>query len=250
MELEDMEKKYRISDIARELQVSPQEVLLFVKQEGVRVASTSSMVSEEIHGLIFGHFSVEKKMVDETKKIRAEKERRLSRLEEQSRKTYEKEQHLSETLSPPPVPVTPVTFATPPVLATLPSPTILPVPAPVVLEDKKEVVSAVVTEDVPESPLPLEIPSEESPEVPESPEPPELPERPESPELFAEPEAPEIIEIVELEPIKEEPSVNEHLVSFDAPQMMGGLTVLGTLDMLAGRNKKTGKRISRSRLMH
>ena len=242
MELEDMEKKYRISDIARELQVSPQEVLLFVKQEGVRVASTSSMVSEEIHSLIFGHFSVEKKMVDEAKKIRAEKERRLSRLEEQSRKTYEKEQHLSETLSPPPVPVTPVTFATPPVLATLPSPTILPVPAPVVLEDKKEVVSAVVTEDVPESPLPLEIPSEESPEVPESPEPPESPERPESPELFAEPEAPEIIEIVELEPIKEEPSVNEHLVSFDAPQMMGGLTVLGTLDMLAGRNKKNRKK--------
>ncbi len=73
MALEDMEKKYRISDIARELQVSPQEVLLFVKQEGGKVASTSSMVSEEIHDLIFGHFSVEKKMVDETKKIRAEK---------------------------------------------------------------------------------------------------------------------------------------------------------------------------------
>ena len=65
MALEDMEKKYRISDIARELQVSPQEVLLFVKQEGGRVASTSSMVGEAIHGLIFGHFSVENKMVDE-----------------------------------------------------------------------------------------------------------------------------------------------------------------------------------------
>jgi len=34
MALEDMDKKYRISDIARELQVSPQEVLRFVKQEG------------------------------------------------------------------------------------------------------------------------------------------------------------------------------------------------------------------------
>ena len=169
MELEDMEKKYRISDIARELQVSPQEVLLFVKQEGVRVASTSSMVSEEIHSLIFGHFSVEKKMVDETKKIRAEKERRLSRLEEQSRKTYEKEQHLSETLSPPPIPVTPVTIATPPVQATLLSPATSPAPAPVVHEDKKEVVAALVTEDLPESPLQQEIPSEESPESSESP---------------------------------------------------------------------------------
>ena len=242
MELEDREKKYRISDIARELQVSPQEVLLFVKQEGVRVASTSSMVSEEIHSLIFGHFSVEKKMVDETKKIRAEKERRLSRLEEQSRKTYEKEQHLSETLSPPPVtvtPVTPVTLATPPVPAapsvSVVSPTLVssPAPAPVVREDKTDVVSDVVTGDLPESPLQQEIPSEESPELPESPEP---------PELLAEPEVPEIIEIVELEQIKEEPSVNEHLVSFDAPQMMGGLTVLGTLDMQAGRNKKNRKK--------
>ena len=248
MELEDREKKYRISDIARELQVSPQEVLLFVKQEGVRVASTSSMVSEEIHSLIFGHFSVEKKMVDETKKIRAEKERRLSRLEEQSRKTYEKEQHLSETLSPPPVPVTPVTpvtLATPPVPVAPPvpaapsvsvvSPTLVssPAPAPVVREDKTDVVSDVVTGDLPESPLQQEIPSEESPELPESPEP---------PELLAEPEVPEIIEIVELEQIKEEPSVNEHLVSFDAPQMMGGLTVLGTLDMQAGRNKKNRKK--------
>ena len=239
MELEDREKKYRISDIARELQVSPQEVLLFVKQEGVRVASTSSMVSEEIHSLIFGHFSVEKKMVDETKKIRAEKERRLSRLEEQSRKTYEKEQHLSETLSPPPVPVTivtpvtpvtPVTLATPPVPVVSPTLVSSPAPAPIVYEDKKDVVSDVVTEDLPESPLQQEIPSEESPELPES------------PELLAEPEVPEIIEIVELELIKEEPTVNEHLVSFDAPQMMGGLTVLGTLDMQAGRNKKNRKK--------
>ncbi|MEI6639686.1 MAG: translation initiation factor IF-2, partial [Chlorobium sp.] len=114
MALEDIGIRYRISDIARELQVSPQEVLLFVKQEGVKVASTSSMVSEEIHGLIFGHFSVEKKMVDDTKKIRAEKEKRLSRLEEQSRKTYEKEQHLSETLSPQPLqPAPPVAVILP-----------------------------------------------------------------------------------------------------------------------------------------
>ncbi len=233
MDLEEMEKRYRISDIAKELQVSPQEVLLFVKQEGVKVASTSSMVSEGIHSLIFGHFSVEKKMVDETKKIRAEKEKRLSRLEEQSRKTYEKEQHLSETISPPPVPVTQVTQVTPPVPATLPAPEITPSPVPVVHENNKEVVSAAVTEDLPESPLQREIPSEEFSGLPEPPEP---------LELFAEPEETEIIEIFEPEPVKEEPLVNEHLVSFDAPQMMGGLTVLGTLDMQAGRNKKNRKK--------
>ena len=198
MALEDMEKKYRISDIARELQVSPQEVLLFVKKEGGKVASTSSMVGEEMHSNIFGHFSVEKKMVDETKKIREEKEKRLSRLEEQSRKTYEKEKHLSETLSPHPAPV-------------------------VVVEEKKEVVH-----EVAQTPA-LDLTLAQEPES-------SIPEVPEIPEIL------DIDELPESEPQKEEPSVNEHLVSFDIPQMMGGLTVLGTLDIHAGRNKKNRKK--------
>ena len=195
MALEDMEKKFRISDIARELQLSPQEVLLFVKKEGGKVASTSSMVNEEMHTQIFGHFSVEKKMVDETKKIREEKEKRLSRLEEQSRKTYEKEKHLSETLSPPPAPVA------------------------AAVELKKE-----PAHDIP-APHPA-LDAVKDPEV----------------SLSEEPEVPSPVELPVAEPEKEEPSVNEHLVSFDAPQMMGGLTVLGTLDMYAGRNKKNRKK--------
>ena len=266
MALEDMGKKYRISDIARELQVSPQEVLLFVKQEGGRVASTSSMVGEEIHGLIFGHFSVEKKMVDETKKIRAEKEKRISRLEEQSRKTYEKEQHLSETLSPPAPPV-------------------------VVVPDVKKEVFAVEVIDVvpeqehslePESPVAepteiIEVTGQQA--VVEPPEPSvhaeiavaaELPVIAEvvvvaqQPEHIDLPEVTEqedplsalhnVVEIPEISEVavtaeitepaskKEESSVNEHLVSFDSPQMMGGLTVLGTLDIHAGRNRKNRKK--------
>ncbi len=99
MSVEGKEKKYRISDIARELQVSPQEVLLFVKEEGGKVASTSSMVKEPMRDQILDHFSDEKRFVDETRKIREEKQLRLSRLEEQSRKTYEKEQHLKEIIS-------------------------------------------------------------------------------------------------------------------------------------------------------
>ncbi len=296
MALEDMEKKYRISDIARELQVSPQEVLLFVKQEGGRVASTSSMVGEETHGLIFGHFSVEKKMVDETKKIRADKEKRLSRLEEQSRKTYEKEQHLSETLSPPAPPVvvvaevkkeivplevmvvapeelsvpeTPVAdslelsavpeCAVLPEVVALPERVVLPevviapeppvvavVPAVVVepeivVEPVVVVVPEVVVE--PELPVVAVVPEVVAlPELPRMPQLPKLSEKPELPEL---PELPEILEIPEVpEPVvkKEEPSVNEHLVSFASPQMMGGLTVLGTLDIHAGRNKKNRKK--------
>jgi translation initiation factor IF-2 len=199
MALEDMEKKFRISDIARELQLSPQEVLLFVKKEGGKVASTSSMVNEEMHTQIFGHFSVEKKMVDETKKIREEKEKRLSRLEEQSRKTYEKEKHLSETLSPPPAPVA------------------------AAVELKKE-----PAHDIP-APHPAPHPALDAVKEPEV-------------SLSEEPEVPSQAELPVAEPEKEEPSVNEHLVSFDAPQMMGGLTVLGTLDMYAGRNKKNRKK--------
>jgi len=197
MALEDMEKKYRISDIARELQVSPQDVLLFVKREGGKVASTSSMVSEEMHTKIFGHFSVEKKMVDETKKIREEKEKRLSRLEEQSRKTYEKEKHLSETLSP------------------------SPTPAVVVAEEKKEPVHDVAAAQV------LDLVQE--PEVSIS-------------EVLEDTDDADDAELPESESQNEEPSVNEHLVSFDIPQMMGGLTVIGTLDIHAGRNKKNRKK--------
>jgi translation initiation factor IF-2 len=246
MALEDMEKKYRISDIARELQVSPQEVLLFVKQEGGKVASTSSMVNEEMHNLIFSHFSVEKKMVDETKKIRAEKEKRLSRLEEQSRKTYEKEKQLRETLSPPPAPVAPVVSVVP-VAPLAPVAPIVPIiPEVVVPEVKKEevhiapeeVAPEVVHEPIIEAPSPVVEPAEavEAIEaVEESVEAVEVIEVPE-------PSLPVPAEVPVPEPVKIEPSVNEHLVSFDIPQNMGGLTVLGTLDMQAGRNKKNRKK--------
>jgi translation initiation factor IF-2 len=207
MAVEDTEKKYRISDIARELQVSPQEVLLFVKKEGGKVASTSSMVLEEIRDLIFDHFSIEKKMVDETMKIRAEKQQRLTRLEEQSRKTYEKEKQLSEHLAP----------AAPPVQ--------------VVHEARKEPVEHHVIEVVPEPAAQAE-------------------------HFFVEPTAPVIVvnavkavnDVNALEQHEAEPSSepevkpesvetpqNEQLLAFDMPKNIGGLTVLGTLDMQAGR---------------
>jgi len=202
MALEDMEKRYRISDIARELQLSPQEVLLFVKQEGGKVASTSSMVSEEMHNQIFSHFSVEKKMVDETNKIRAEKEKRLSRLEEQSRKTYEKEKQLRDTLSP------------------------QSAPAVTNRDVKKEDVEHALSGDFP-APSFIEQPSPVADDE----------ERADAESLF-----PIIGEDAVLDPVKIEPSINEHLVSFDSPQNMGGLTVLGTLDMQAGRNKKNRKK--------
>jgi len=204
MAIEEMEKRYRISDIARELQVSPQEVLQFVKQEGGKVASTSSMVDQGMREMIFGHFSVEKKMVDETLKIRQEKQRRLTRLEEQSRKTYEKERQLKETLSS-------------------------AAPAPVVSDAKKEPAAAALKAAVAE-PLQGEghpAPAAEIPLAELSDQPVVQPELQTGAELPAEPPQQEM-------PLREEPSVNEQLVSFETPKNIGGLTVIGTLDMHAG----------------
>ncbi|KZK73645.1 MAG: translation initiation factor IF-2 [Pelodictyon luteolum] len=221
MAVEDMDKKYRISDIARELQVSPQEVLRFVKEGGAKVASTSSMVDSEMRGLIFAEFSNEKKMVDETRKIRAEKQLRLTRLEEQSRRAVEKEQLLRETLTPSPAP--PV--HEPPVRAAAqPAPAPAPAPAPVVPAEAP-------APGVPETPLAATEPvaaTEPEPEL-EAVSAPEV-------EAVAEPPAPEVVVVAEAVP-------NDQIVSYDAPKNIGGLTVLGTLDMQSEADrKKKGKK--------
>jgi translation initiation factor IF-2 len=215
MAVEDMDKKYRISDIARELQVSPQEVLRFVKEGGAKVASTSSMVDSEMRGLIFAEFSNEKKMVDETRKIRAEKQLRLTRLEEQSRRAVEKEQLLRETLTPspaPPVHEPPVRAAAQP--APAPAPVVLPAEAP--------------APGVPETPLAAAEPAAATEPELEAVSAPEV-------EAVAEPPAPEVV-VVEAVP-------NDQIVSYDAPKNIGGLTVLGTLDMQSEADrKKKGKK--------
>ncbi|HWR01964.1 MAG TPA: translation initiation factor IF-2 [Chlorobaculum sp.] len=223
MAIEETQTRFRISDIARELQVSPQEVLLFVKQEGAKVASTSSMVEESMRDMIFGHFSQEKKQVDETRKIRAEKQKRLTRLEEQSKKAYEKEQQLKESLSTS-VTSTPAPEARKEVFADAfhhvspvpPPPDLfpehIPTPAPKVsLED-----------------LFLPIPAAKA-------EPVEVP--PVSPESVPVPVEPEVSgPYVQTLP--------DSMQTYDSPQMIGGLTVLGTIEVLseAERKKKARKK--------
>ncbi|HWQ25459.1 MAG TPA: translation initiation factor IF-2 [Chlorobaculum sp.] len=231
MAIEEKQIRFRISDIARELQVSPQEVLLFVKQEGGKVASTSSMVEENMRDMIFGHFSQEKKQVDETRKIRAEKQKRLTRLEEQSKKAYEKEQQLKESLTT----VAPVhapeakkeVFAdifqqVPPVVAPLPEAVVehpaapAPAPAPVLAEPEPEPEAAVLEPVVEKEPV------------------------------VAEPVA------VEPVPVEVQPEISTLLVqtlpdsmqTYESPQMIGGLTVLGTIEVLseAERKKKARKK--------
>ncbi|NTV02711.1 MAG: translation initiation factor IF-2 [Chlorobiaceae bacterium] len=223
MAIEEKQIRYRISDIARELQVSPQEVLHFVKQEGGKVASTSSMVEEDMRGQIYGHFSQEKKQVDETRKIRAEKQKRLTRLEEQSRKAYEKEQQLQETLS---------------------SGVVVPHAAETKREAHVEVFRPVVPEPaiVEAAPAPAPVELEAVPvvvaPVPEQPE--LVTTEPES--VAAEVEAKAGIEQEAGGPLVQ--TLPESMNTYEAPQKIGGLTVLGTIEVLseAERKKKARKK--------
>ncbi|MGQ9805076.1 MAG: translation initiation factor IF-2 [Chlorobiales bacterium] len=72
------ERKYKVADIAEELRVSPTEVVEFLKSEGVKVASTSSKVSEEVRNLIYDNYSDEKEKSESLRQKKAieEKKRR------------------------------------------------------------------------------------------------------------------------------------------------------------------------------
>ncbi len=212
MSPEGKEMRYRISDIARELQVSPQEVLHFVKEAGGKVASTSSMVKGPMRDLILDQFSDEKKLVDETRKIREEKQLRLSRLEEQSRKTYEKEQQLQDIISgrPERVAVHPKAEAE------------SESPAPEPVQEREEAVTELtVTEAAPEPDLQLEPVGKAVAPLPEE----------------------------EVQPV-DEGSEAEEQVTFESPKNIGGLTVFGTIDVqgtsgMSGEVDKKKKRKKR-----
>ncbi|UZJ41084.1 translation initiation factor IF-2 [Prosthecochloris sp. SCSIO W1101] len=213
MSPEGKEMKYRISDIARELQVSPQEVLHFVKEAGGKVASTSSMVKEPMRDLILNQFSDEKKLVDETRKIREEKQLRLSRLEEQSRKTYEKEQQLKDIIS-----------GRPERVGTSPKAEVQPE-----TPEKEQVLEKEVVEEltVPEAVL-----KTEEKTVP-----------------VAEEEPVEVVD--KASPVDEEKEA-EGQITFESPQNIGGLTVFGTIDVqngpgIGGDADKKGKKKRKKR---
>ncbi|MBN1929384.1 MAG: translation initiation factor IF-2 [Chlorobiaceae bacterium] len=238
MAIEEKQRRYRISDIARELQVSPQDVLHFVKQEGGKVASTSSMVEEEMRDMIFGNFSQEKKQVDETRKIRAEKKKRLTRLEEQSRKAYEKEQQLKESLSSAPAaaPFVPVPepkkepfLEIPPRHVAEVAPPETPGPEPVSVEIPAPEPQAA-------APAPVAAPEPQQPEAVKAPEP--AVEMPAAAEAVEEPVAVQPAEPTQLLV----QTLPESMQTYEAPQKIGGLTVLGTIDVTSGSDRKKKSR--------
>jgi translation initiation factor IF-2 len=186
------------------------------------------MVEEDMRNMIFGHFSQEKKQVDETRKIRAEKQKRLTRLEEQSKKAYEKEQQLKETLSSGVAAAHAAEVrreAPVEVFQQIPPAPILPEPVveqPVVVPEPVEPVEPVVPEVIPQEPVAVQV------------------QEPAQVEAKAEVEA----------VVLPEPSsflvqtLPESMTTYEAPQKIGGLTVLGTIEVLseAERKKKARKK--------
>ncbi len=75
------EKKYKVADLAEELSISAQELLDFLKERDVKVASPSSKVAGNVRDIVISHFSDEKKLSDAHRKHKEEKERRRKTIE-------------------------------------------------------------------------------------------------------------------------------------------------------------------------
>ncbi len=70
------EKKYKVADIAEELRVSATEVVEFLKNEGVKVASPASRVSEAVRDLIYSNYSDEKEKSESLRQKKAIEEKK------------------------------------------------------------------------------------------------------------------------------------------------------------------------------
>ncbi|MBC8043539.1 MAG: translation initiation factor IF-2 N-terminal domain-containing protein, partial [Rhizobacter sp.] len=78
------EKKYKVGDLAEEIAVSPSELLEFLKEKGIKVASISSRVGEEVRAIVVGNYSAEKKQSEAQRKHKEDKTRKLKELEKRS----------------------------------------------------------------------------------------------------------------------------------------------------------------------
>jgi len=70
------EKKYKVADIAEELRVGATEVVEFLKNEGVKVASPASRVSEAVRDLIYSNYSDEKEKSESLRQKKAIEEKK------------------------------------------------------------------------------------------------------------------------------------------------------------------------------
>jgi translation initiation factor IF-2 len=70
------ERKYKVVDIAEELRVSVTEVVEFLRNEGVKVASPASKVSETVRDLIYSNYSDEKEKSQSLRQKKAIEEKK------------------------------------------------------------------------------------------------------------------------------------------------------------------------------
>ncbi len=70
------EKKYKVAQIAEELRVAATEVVEFLKNEGVKVASPASKVSEAVRDLIYSNYSDEKEKSESLRQKKAIEEKK------------------------------------------------------------------------------------------------------------------------------------------------------------------------------
>ncbi|NTW49874.1 MAG: hypothetical protein HGB19_09140, partial [Chlorobiales bacterium] len=90
MPAENETKIHKISDIADELQVGAQDVLAFIKEQGIKVATSSSKVTDSIREMVLDHYSIEKKKSDLHRKHKEEKQRKTKRTEDSLPSSTEK----------------------------------------------------------------------------------------------------------------------------------------------------------------
>ncbi|NTV47102.1 MAG: hypothetical protein HGB11_11410, partial [Chlorobiales bacterium] len=91
MPVENEKKIHKISDIADELQVGAQDVLAFIKEQGIKVATSSSKVSDDVRVMVLDHYSDEKKKSDLHRRHKEDKQRKLKRIEGNAPAAIEKE---------------------------------------------------------------------------------------------------------------------------------------------------------------
>ncbi|MCS7013609.1 MAG: translation initiation factor IF-2 [Chloroherpetonaceae bacterium] len=149
------EKKYKVADIAEELAISAQDLIAFLGQNGIKVASASTKVGESARALILEHFSDAKKQSDANRKLKAEKEKKKKALEARVETPIKESRPRVAVAKPKPEPAPPPAPEPPreipaPTTASEPVPEIAPEPAVAAAADKvaEAVSEKAVTETV------------------------------------------------------------------------------------------------------
>jgi translation initiation factor IF-2 len=250
------EKKYKVGDLAEDLAVSASEVLDFLKQRGVKVATASSKINEEARQLVMEQYSSEKKQQDEIKQKKEREEKKRKGVVEPKANPFRKPiaQAVSKTtkstpsadvampdpfsaLPPVEVPVEPVVdtptvsiVETPVVTEPIAMPQVTPVLVTETVKPSEPVVEAVTPEEVPEPPSV----AAESDTAPSG----------DADVATDEGEDEEVVEEDNATDLQREIQRQQGVIGdrFGAAEKVGGLKVLGAIDLGGGKRKRKRKK--------